>query len=48
MEDIYTRRRELRYDFYLWVVKTIFYERARRVSKILFDDDDDFIDPSLV
>jgi hypothetical protein len=25
-----------RYDFYLRVVKTIFYERAQRVSKILF------------
>jgi hypothetical protein len=25
-----------RYDFYLRVVKTIFYKRAQRVSKILF------------
>ena len=25
-----------RYDFYLRVVKTIFYERAQRVSKISF------------
>ena len=25
-----------RYDFYLRVVKTVFYERAQRVSKILF------------
>jgi hypothetical protein len=25
-----------RYDFYLPVVETIFYERAQRVSKILF------------
>ena len=25
-----------RYDFYLRVVKTIFYERAQRVSKIFF------------
>ena len=25
-----------RYEFYLRVVKTIFYERAQRVSKILF------------
>ena len=25
-----------RYDFYFRVVKTIFYERAQRVSKILF------------
>ena len=25
-----------RYEFYFRVVKTIFYERAQRVSKILF------------
>jgi hypothetical protein len=25
-----------KYDFYFRVVKTIFYERAQRVSKILF------------
>ena len=25
-----------KYDFYFRVVKTIFYERAKRVSKILF------------
>jgi hypothetical protein len=30
-----------RYDFYLRVVKTIFYERAQRVSKILFLARDD-------
>jgi hypothetical protein len=30
-----------RYDFYLRVVKTIFYERAQRVSKILFLTRDD-------
>ena len=27
---------ERRYKFYFRVVKTIFYERAQRVSKILF------------
>ena len=32
LEDI-TRRR---YEFYFRVVKTIFYERVQRVSKILF------------
>jgi hypothetical protein len=30
-----------RYDFYLRVVKTIFYERAQRVSKILFSPRED-------
>ena len=33
--EVITRRRE-DYGFYLRVVKTIFYERAQRVSKILF------------
>ena len=32
-----------RYEFYLRVVKTIFYERAQRVSKILFSPRDDKI-----
>ena len=32
-----------RYEFYLRVVKTIFYERAQRVSKILFSPREDKI-----
>ena len=32
-----------RYEFYLRVVKTIFYERAQRVSKILFSPREDEI-----
>jgi hypothetical protein len=34
IEDITRRREDM--TFYLRVVKTIFYERAQRVSKILF------------
>ena len=34
IEDITRRREDM--DFYFRVVKTIFYERAQRVSKILF------------
>ena len=30
-----------RYEFYLQVVKTIFYERAQRESKILFSPQED-------
>ena len=32
-----------RYEFYLRMVKTIFYERAQRVSKILFSPREDKI-----
>ena len=32
-----------RYEFYLRVVKTIFYERVQRVSKILFSPGEDKI-----
>ena len=32
-----------RYEFYLRVVKTIFYERVQRVSKILFSPPEDKI-----
>ena len=32
-----------RYEFYLRVVETIFYERAQRVSKILFSPREDKI-----
>ena len=32
-----------KYEFYLRVVKTIFYERAQRVSKILFSPREDKI-----
>jgi hypothetical protein len=36
IEDITRRRDREDMTFYLLVVKTIFYERAQRVSKILF------------